>query len=140
MDCRVFWGSPFESVILDHHRIDGAVLGADVVLWSDKVGEGVVSSMVGSTSVGRFAYLYRVFTLYDHQRAGGFGSALLEALQKKSIWKRRMTDELRAAAALALSLIGGEDAIKSLETAAEDNSELVARAATKALKQLKRNE
>jgi HEAT repeat protein len=67
-------------------------------------------------------------------------SALLEALQKKSIWKRRMTDELRASAALALSLIGGEDAIKSLEMAADDKSEQVARAANKALKQLKRNE
>ena len=67
-------------------------------------------------------------------------SALIEVLQKKSIWKRRMTDELRATAAFALSLIGGEEAVRSLEIAADDKSELVARAASKALKQLKRNE
>lgn len=51
-----------------------------------------------------------------------------------------MTDELRASAALALALIGGEEAIKSLEIASDDKSELVARASSKALKQLKRNE
>jgi len=67
-------------------------------------------------------------------------TALIESLQKKSLWKRRMTDELRASAALALALIGGEEAIKSLEIASDDKSELVARASSKALKQLKRNE
>jgi HEAT repeat protein len=67
-------------------------------------------------------------------------SALIETLKKKSIWKRRITDELRASSALALSLIGGEEAIHSLEIATDDKSEPVARAATKALKQLKRNE
>ena len=67
-------------------------------------------------------------------------SALIETLQKKSIWKRRITDELRATSALALALIGGAEAIKALEFATDDKSELVARAATKALKLLKRNE
>ncbi|MBE0501902.1 MAG: HEAT repeat domain-containing protein, partial [Desulfuromonadales bacterium] len=67
-------------------------------------------------------------------------SALIEVLQKKSVWKRRMTDELRATAAFALSLIGGEEAVRSLEIASDDKSEPVARAASKALKQLKRNE
>ncbi len=67
-------------------------------------------------------------------------TALIETLQKKSIWKRRMIDELRITAALALSLIGGAEAISALETAAEDKSEEIARAANKALKHLKRNE
>jgi HEAT repeat protein len=67
-------------------------------------------------------------------------AALIETLQKKSIWKRRMTDDLRSTAALALAQIGGEESIKALTIAADDKSEIVARAATKALKQLKRNE
>ena len=66
--------------------------------------------------------------------------ALIETLQKKSIWKRRMIDELRATSALALSLIGGSEAVAALEAATEDKSEEIARAATKALKYLKRNE
>ena len=67
-------------------------------------------------------------------------TALLETLNKKAIWKRRMYDELRATAALSLSLIGGTEAVTALETATEDKSEEVARAANKALKYLKRNE
>lgn len=67
-------------------------------------------------------------------------SALIESLQKRSLWKRRLNDELRATSALALSLIGGEEAVKVLEQAVDDKSDEVARAATKALKNLRRNE
>ena len=67
-------------------------------------------------------------------------TALVETLQKRSIWKRRLIDELRASAALALSLIGGEEALKALQVATDDKSEEVARTANKALKNLKRNE
>ena len=67
-------------------------------------------------------------------------TALLETLNKKAIWKRRLYDELRAAAALSLSLIGSQEAVTALEMATEDKSEEVARAANKALKYLKRNE
>ena len=67
-------------------------------------------------------------------------TALVETLNKKAIWKRRMYDELRATAALSLSLIGGSEAVMALETATEDKAEEVARAANKALKHLKRIE
>jgi len=67
-------------------------------------------------------------------------TALIEILQKRTFWRRSITDEVRACAAQALAAIGGEDAIIILEQAVDDKAEDVARAAARALKHLKRND
>jgi len=67
-------------------------------------------------------------------------TALIEILQKRSFWRRSITDEVRACAAQALAAIGGDDAINVLEQVVDDKAEDVARSAARALKHLKRND
>lgn len=65
---------------------------------------------------------------------------LYEILNKKTFWRRNLVDEVRASAALAIANIGSQQSAETLQSAMDDKSETVARAATKAYKQLKRNE
>lgn len=65
---------------------------------------------------------------------------LVEILGQRKFWRRSRHDELRAAAAQALGEIGTADAAGPLETAVDDRAAIVARAATQALKLVKRGE
>ncbi|PLX75819.1 MAG: hypothetical protein C0615_07575 [Desulfuromonas sp.] len=65
---------------------------------------------------------------------------LTEILHQKSFWRKRLVDDIRAAAATALANIPSSQSADILREVADDSSETVARAAAKALKQLKRNE
>lgn len=67
-------------------------------------------------------------------------TALIEILQKRTFWRRSITDEIRGYAAQALAAIGGSDAIAALELAVDDKADNVARSAARALKHLKRND
>jgi len=64
--------------------------------------------------------------------------ALMSVLRKRKFWRRSQYDEMRTAAALALGEIGSLEPVPALETAADDRSETVARAAVQALKQLRK--
>lgn len=66
--------------------------------------------------------------------------ALTEILNTKAFWRRALVDEVRAAAAMAMAGIHSETTAATLQTATSDKSDVVSRAATKALKLLKRNE
>lgn len=59
--------------------------------------------------------------------------ALEKVLMRRSLWRRTVTDEIRAAAATALGEIGATES-PALEKALEDHSPEVARAAAQALK------
>ena len=65
---------------------------------------------------------------------------LVELLGQRKLWRRSLHDELRAAAAQALGEIGDPAATPALQTAADDRAAVVIRAATQALKQVKRGE
>ncbi len=65
---------------------------------------------------------------------------LLTILGRHRFWRRSRHDELRAAAAQALGDIGDPAALTALTKATQNRSNDVARAATQALKQLKRGE
>ena len=65
---------------------------------------------------------------------------LLTILGHRRFWRRSIHDELRAAAAQALGEIGDPRALAALTKASQNRSNDVARAATQALKQLKRGE
>jgi HEAT repeat protein len=74
---------------------------------------------------------------------GEIGSAtalpvLTRILRQPKLWRRALFAEVRAAAATALGDIGSSEATAALEAATDDRSEVVARAAANALKQLKR--
>ena len=64
--------------------------------------------------------------------------ALLALLKRRRFWQRTLFNELRAAAAIALGDIGNPQAAATLQTATEDRSPTVARAAGQALKQLRK--
>ena len=66
--------------------------------------------------------------------------ALVDIFNTKGFWRRALIDEIRAAAVSAIALIPNEETATILNSAANDKSEVVARAATKALKQLRRSE
>jgi HEAT repeat protein len=66
--------------------------------------------------------------------------ALIEILNTKAFWRRALVDEVRAAAALAMAGLRSGEVINILREAMDDKSDVVARAAAKAYKQLKRNE
>lgn len=65
---------------------------------------------------------------------------LMELLGQRKLWRRTLHDELRAAAAQALGEIGDPVALAALETATDDRSSAVVRAAALALKQFRRGE
>jgi len=65
---------------------------------------------------------------------------LTDIYNSKAFWRRTLLDEIRASAIAAIGVIPSEQRLQLLQSAANDNSDVVARAATKALKQLKRNE
>lgn len=73
MDCRNVWGSSAESVVLDHHRINGSILDADAFLWSASLGEDALSSVGNSAAVGRIAYLYGLSSVHHHECARSAG-------------------------------------------------------------------
>jgi HEAT repeat protein len=65
---------------------------------------------------------------------------LVQILGQRKFWLRSRQDELRAAAAQALGEIGAPSAAEPLQAATDDRAAIVARAATQALKQIKRGE
>jgi HEAT repeat protein len=66
--------------------------------------------------------------------------ALVKILNKKAFWRRALVDEVRAAAAQALASIRSDEVADILREAMDDKADIVASAAAKAYKQLKRNE
>ena len=70
LDRRDVWGSPVESVVLDHNRINGSILDFDAILWSASLGQSTLSSMVDSALIGRVAYLYLVSPVHNHECSG----------------------------------------------------------------------
>ena len=74
MDCRDVWGSPIESVVLDYHRINGALLDSDAFLRSAWLGQGTLSSLADTALVRVFAYLYLISPVHDHECSGSAGS------------------------------------------------------------------
>jgi len=65
---------------------------------------------------------------------------LIEILHKRTFWRRRLTDEVRASTAQALAAIGDNAAIAALKQALDDKNEAVSRIAGRALNQLRRND
>ncbi len=66
--------------------------------------------------------------------------ALVEIISKRTFWRRALVDDVRAAAIAAVANIEHDEVQKILQQAMDDKSEVVSRAATRAYKQLKRNE
>ena len=67
-------------------------------------------------------------------------SALTDILNARTFWRRSVVDDVRATSALAIAGIRSDKTMVILQNAMDDKSEIVARAATKAFKQLKRTE
>jgi len=65
---------------------------------------------------------------------------LVEILSQRKLWRRSLHDELRAAAAQALGEIGDPATADVLTAATNDRAAIVVRAATQALKQIRRGE
>ena len=65
---------------------------------------------------------------------------LQEILGKTAFWRRALVDDVRATAVQAISGLRSDAVVDILKGAMNDKSEIVARAATKAYKQLKRTE
>lgn len=66
--------------------------------------------------------------------------ALLAILRQRSFFRRAQLDEVRATAVLALGEIGSPDPLAALESAIDDRSKTVARAAVQAVKQIRKGE